>query len=168
MLYRLTYRGQNGGTMETEQTLVLIKPDGVQRGLIGEIIARYERKGLKIVGMKLQQLPLDTVEELYAIHQGRPFYDVLIEFITSAPIVALAIEGRGAIELVRVLNGETDPKESQPGTIRGDFSINITHNIVHASDSPQSAQRELEIVFTPEERYKYYRMDEAILHPPTV
>lgn len=154
--------------METEQTLVLIKPDGVQRGLIGEIIARYERKGLKIVGMKLQQLPLDTVEELYAIHQGRPFYDVLIEFITSAPIVALAIEGRGAIELVRVLNGETDPKESQPGTIRGDFSINITHNIVHASDSPQSAQRELEIVFTPEERYKYYRMDEAILHPPTV
>ncbi len=154
--------------METEQTLVLIKPDGVQRGLIGEIIARYEHKGLKIIGMKLQQLPRDTVEELYAVHQGRSFYDVLIEFITSAPIVALAIEGRGAIELVRTLNGETDPKKSQPGSIRGDFSINITHNIVHASDSPKSAQRELEIVFTSEERYKYHRMDEAILHPSVV
>ena len=154
--------------METEQTLVLIKPDGVQRGLIGEIIARYEHKGLKIVGMKLQQLPRDTAEELYATHQGRSFYDVLIEFITSAPIVALAIEGRGAIELVRTLNGETDPKKSQPGSIRGDFSINITHNIVHASDSPKSAQRELEIVFTSEERYKYHRMDEAILHPSVV
>ncbi len=154
--------------METEQTLVLIKPDGVQRGLIGEIIARYEHKGLKIVGMKLQQLPRDTAEELYAVHQGRSFYDVLIEFITSAPIVALAIEGRGAIELVRTLNGETDPKKSQPGSIRGDFSINITHNIVHASDSPKSAQRELEIVFGPEGRYKYHRMDEAILHPSVV
>ena len=154
--------------METEQTLVLIKPDGVQRGLIGEIIARYEHKGLKIVGMKLQQLPRDTTEELYATHQGKSFYDVLIEFITSAPIVALAIEGRGAIELVRTLNGETDPKKSQPGSIRGDFSINITHNIVHASDSPKSAQRELEIVFTPEECYKYHRMDEAILHPSVV
>ena len=154
--------------METEQTLVLIKPDGVQRGLIGEIIARYEHKGLKIVGMKLQQLPRETAEELYAIHQGRSFYDVLIEFITSAPIVALAIEGRGAIELVRTLNGETDPKKSQPGSIRGDFSINITHNIVHASDSPKSAQRELEIVFGPEGRYKYHRMDEAILHPSVV
>jgi nucleoside-diphosphate kinase len=154
--------------METEQTLVLIKPDGVQRGLIGEIIARYEHKGLKIVGMKLQQLPRETAEELYATHQGKSFYDVLIEFITSAPIVALAIEGRGAIELVRTLNGETDPKKSQPGSIRGDFSINITHNIVHASDSPKSAQRELEIVFGPEGRYKYHRMDEAILHPSVV
>jgi nucleoside-diphosphate kinase len=154
--------------METEQTLVLIKPDGVQRGLIGEIIARYEHKGLKIIGMKLQQLPRDTAEELYATHQGKSFYDILIEFITSAPIVALSIEGRGAIELVRTLNGETDPKKSQPGSIRGDFSINITHNIVHASDSPKSAQRELEIVFTPEEHYKYHRMDEAILHPSVV
>lgn len=154
--------------METEQTLVLIKPDGVQRGLIGEVIARYERKGLKIVGMKLLQLPRDTAEELYTVHQGKPFYDVLIEFITSAPIVALAIEGRGAIELVRIINGETDPKKSQPGSIRGDYSINITHNVVHASDSAMSAQRELEIVFDPEERYKYHRIDEAILHPSVV
>ena len=151
--------------METEQTLVLIKPDGVQRGLIGEVIARYEQKGLKIVGMKLLQLSRDTAEELYAVHHGKSFYDVLIEFMTSAPIVALAIEGRGAIEIVRILNGETDPKKSQPGSIRGDFSINITHNVVHASDSLRSAERELEIVFAPDERYEYRRMDEPILHP---
>ena len=151
--------------METEQTLVLIKPDGVQRGLIGEIIARYEHKGLKIVGMKLQQLPLATAEALYAVHQGKSFYDLLIEFMTSAPIVALAIEGQDAIDLVRIINGETNPKKSQPGSIRGDFSIDITHNVVHASDSPRNAQRELEIVFGAKERYKYNRVDEAILHP---
>ena len=154
--------------METEQTLVLIKPDGVQRGLIGEVIARYERKGLKVVGMKLQQLPRETVEALYAVHQGRSFYDVLIEFMTSAPIVALVIEGRNAIELVRLLNGDTDPMTSQPGTIRGDLSVNVTHNIVHASDSEESAKRELDIVFGPEERYKYNRVDEVILHPAVV
>ena len=154
--------------METEQTLVLIKPDGVQRGLIGEIIARYEHKGLKIVAMKLLQLPLVTAEALYAVHHGKSFYDVLIEFMTSAPIVALAIEGRNAIELVRILNGETDPKESQPGSIRGDFSINITHNIVHASDCQENAQRELDILFTTEERYEYHRVDEATLHPTAV
>ena len=154
--------------METEQTLVLIKPDGVQRGLIGEVITRYEQKGLKIVGMKFLQLPLATAEALYAVHHGKSFYDVLIEFMTSAPIVALAIEGRNAIDLVRVLNGETDPQKSQPGSIRGDFSINITHNIVHASDSRQSAQRELDILFTAEERYTYRRVDETILHPTAV
>jgi len=154
--------------METEQTLVLIKPDGVKRGLIGEVITRYEHKGLKIVGMKFLQLPLTTAEALYAVHHGKSFYDVLIEFMTSAPIVALAIEGRNAIEVVRILNGETDPQESQPGSIRGDFSINITHNIVHASDSRKSAERELDILFTAEERYKYHRVDEVILHPTVV
>ena len=154
--------------METEQTLVLIKPDGVQRGLIGEIIARYEHKGLKIVAMKMLQLPLVTAEALYAVHHGKSFYDVLIEFMTSAPIIALAIEGRNAIELVRILNGETDPKKSQPGSIRGDFSINITHNIVHASDSRKNAQCELDILFTAEERYEYHRVDEAALHPTAV
>lgn len=154
--------------METEQTLVLIKPDGVKRGLIGEVITRYEHKGLKIVGMKFLQLSLTTAEALYAVHHGKSFYDVLIEFMTSAPIVALAIEGRNAIELVRILNGETDPQESNPGSIRGDFSINITHNIVHASDSEKSAARELDILFTAEERYKYHRVDEVILHPTAV
>ena len=154
--------------METEQTLVLIKPDGVQRGLIGEVIARYENKGLKIVGMKLQQLPRATAEALYVVHRGKPYYDVLIEFMTSTPTVALAIEGRNAITLICMINGETDPLRSQPGSIRGDFSVNITHNIVHASDSPENAQRELDIVFSPEERYKYNRVEDVILHPKVV
>lgn len=107
--------------METEQTLVLIKPDGVRRGLIGEVITRYEHKGLRIAGMKLLQLPLTTAEALYAVHHGKTFYDVLIEFITSAPIVALVIEGRNAIELVCIINGETSSVETRPGSIRGDF-----------------------------------------------
>ena len=150
--------------MEIEQTLVLIKPDGVQRGLVGEIIARYERRGLKIAGMKLLELSRATAEALYAVHHGKSFYDVLIEFMTSAPIIALAIEGRNAIELVRILNGDTDPKKSQPGSIRGDFSVDITHNVVHASDSQRNAQRELDIVFAADERYKYHRADEDTLH----
>ncbi|MCY3741287.1 MAG: nucleoside-diphosphate kinase [Candidatus Poribacteria bacterium] len=154
--------------MEIEQTLVLIKPDGVQRGLVGEIIARYERRGLKIAGMKLLLLPRIAAEALYAVHHGKSFYDVLIEFMTSAPIIALAIEGRNAIELVRILNGETDPKKSKPGSIRGDFSVDITHNVVHASDSRKSAQRELDIVFASDERYEYNRADEGTLHVKAV
>ncbi len=154
--------------MEIEQTLVLIKPDGVQRGLVGEIIARYERRGLKIAAMKLLQLPRVTAEALYAVHHGKSFYDVLIEFMTSAPIIALAIEGRNAIELVRILNGETDPKKSQPGSIRGDFSVDITHNVVHASDSHRNAQRELDIVFAADELYEYNRADEDTLHVKAV
>ena len=152
--------------METEQTLVLIKPDGVQRGLIGEIVARYERKGLKIVGMKLLQLPLETAEALYAVHhRGKPFYETLIRFITSAPLVALAVEGRDAIGVVRTLNGATEPLEARPGSIRGDFSLNVTHNVVHASDSAETARRELRILFAPDELYVYRRIDEAVLHP---
>ena len=154
--------------MEIEQTLVLIKPDGVQRGLIGEIITRYERRGLKIAGMKLLELPRVAAEALYAVHQGKSFYDVLIEFMTSAPIIALAIEGRNAVELVRILNGDTDPKKSQPGSIRGDFSVDITHNVVHASDSRRNAQRELDIVFAADERYEYHRADEDTLHVKAV
>ena len=152
--------------METEQTLVLIKPDGVQRGLIGEIVARYERKGLKIIGMKLLQLPLATAEALYAVHhRGKPFYETLIRFITSAPLVALAVEGRDAIGVVRTLNGATEPLEARPGSIRGDFSLNVTHNVVHASDSAETARRELRILFAPDELYVYHRIDEAVLHP---
>ena len=150
--------------METEQTLVLIKPDGVQRGLIGEIITRYEHKGLKIVAMKMLQLPRATAEALYTPHRGKSFYDLLINFMTSTPIVALAIEGQNAVELVRILNGDTNPKKSEPGSIRGDFSIDISHNVVHASDTPKTAERELEILFAAEERCEYRRIDEAILN----
>ncbi len=150
--------------METEQTLVLIKPDGVQRGLIGEIITRYEHKGLKIIAMKMLQLPRVAAEALYAPHRGKSFYDLLINFMTSAPIVALAIEGQNAVELVRILNGDTNPRKSEPGSIRGDFSIDISHNVVHASDTPKTAERELEILFAADERCQYRRIDEAIVN----
>ena len=150
--------------MEQEKTLVLIKPDGVQRGLIGEIISRFERKGLKLVGLKLLQLPSQKAEELYFSHQGESYYGYLIQFMTSTPIVAIVLQGRNAIELVRLLNGATSPTESEPGSIRGDFSIDVTHNIVHASDSPKNAQRELEVLFDSSELFEYQRIDEPILH----
>jgi nucleoside-diphosphate kinase len=152
--------------MEQERTLVLIKPDGVQRGLIGEIISRFERKGLKLAGLKLLQLPQERAEALYMPHEGKFFYDYLIQFMTSTPIVAIALQGANAIELVRLVNGATRPAESEPGSIRGDFSIDITHNVVHASDSPENAQRELGILFDSGELFEYQRIDEAILYSP--
>ena len=152
--------------MEQEKTLVLIKPDGVQRGLIGEIITRFERKGLKLIGLKLLTLPKGKAEELYSPHHGKFFYDYLVQFMTSDPIVALAVEGNNAIELVRLINGATKPLESAPGSIRGDFSIDITHNVVHASDSPENAERELGILFDEGEILEYRRIDEAVLCGP--
>ncbi len=137
--------------MEIEQTLILVKPDGVQRGLIGEIISRYEQKGLKLIGLKLIQFPRVKAEELYAIHKGQSFYDRLIEFMTSTPIVAIAVEGKNAIKLSRIINGATDPIESAPGSIRGDYSTDITYNLVHASDCLENAKRELAILFSSEE-----------------
>jgi len=152
--------------MEQEQTLVLIKPDGVQRGLVGEIISRYERKGLKLVGLKLLKLPQERAEALYAPHKGKFFYDYLVRFMTSTPIVAITLQGRNAIDLVRLINGATRPNESEPGSIRGDFSIDITHNVVHASDSPENAKRELAILFDSSELVEYGRIDEAVLYSP--
>ena len=152
--------------MEQEKTLVLIKPDGVQRGLVGEIITRFERKGLKLIGLKLLTLHKGKAEELYSPHLGKFFYDYLVQFMTSNPIVALAVEGNNAIELVRLINGATKPLESAPGSIRGDFSIDITHNVVHASDSPENAERELSILFSEDEILDYRRIDEAILCGP--
>lgn len=141
--------------MEIEQTLVLVKPDGVKRRLIGEIISRYERKGLRLIGLKLLNFSRMKAEELYATHKGRPYYDKLIEFMTSNPIVAIAIEGKNAIDLVRLINGVTDPLQSVPGSIRGDFSTDITYNLVHASDCLENAKVELSILFSPEELCVY-------------
>lgn len=154
--------------MNQERTLVLIKPDGVQRSLIGEIITRFERKGLKLAGLKLLKLPREKANELYEPHRGKFFYDYLIQFMTSTPIVAIALQGRNAIELVRLVNGATKPAESEPGSIRGDFSIDITHNVVHASDSPENAERELDILFDPGEILEYPRIDEAIIYSPEI
>jgi nucleoside-diphosphate kinase len=130
-----------------ERSLVIIKPDAVQRGLIGEITARYERRGLKIAAMKLENVSRETAEQHYGEHKGKPFYDGLVDYITSAPSVLMVVEGPDAIGIVRTTNGATKPAEAAPGTIRGDFAVTIGRNIVHASDSVESAEREVGIFF---------------------
>jgi nucleoside-diphosphate kinase len=130
-----------------ERTLVLVKPDGVQRGLVGEILARFERKGLKVVGLRLLTVPLEMAERHYAVHAGKHFYDGLVEFITSGPVAAIALEGPDAIATVRRLVGGTMPNEAEPGTIRGDLGISGLRNLIHASDAPDTAVSELELWF---------------------
>jgi len=130
-----------------ERTLVLVKPDGVKRGLIGEIVSRFEKKGFKIVNMKMLQMTKALAEEHYAEHNGKPYYDRLIEYITSGPIVAMILEGDDAVNIVRMMIGKTSPSESLPGTIRGDFSLNVTVNVVHASDSIENAKDEMKRFF---------------------
>lgn len=131
----------------SERTLVLVKPDGVRRGVIGEVISRLERKGLKIVALDLRTLSVETAEEHYAEHRERPFFGELVEFITGGPLVAMVVEGPRAIESFRTLAGATDPVKALPGTIRGDFALEIGENIVHGSDSPESAAREVKLFF---------------------
>ena len=131
----------------SERTLVLIKPDGVRRGLTGEVLTRIERKGLHIVAMDLRTVGKDLAETHYAEHVDKPFYGSLVEFITSGPLVALVAEGPRAIEAFRALAGATDPVKAGPGTIRGDYALEVQENIVHGSDSPDSAEREIKIFF---------------------
>lgn len=130
-----------------ERTFIIIKPDAVQRGLIGEITARYERRGLKIVGMKFLQVSDDLARRHYAEHEGKGFYAGLVSYITSAPVVALVVEGTGAVAAVRQMNGATKPAEAAPGTIRADFGLEIGRNLVHASDSVATAVREIALWF---------------------
>jgi nucleoside-diphosphate kinase len=134
-----------------EWTLVLIKPDAVKRGLIGELIGRIERKGLRIAAMKMLHLDRALAERLYEVHKGKPFFDELIRFITSSPLVAMVVVGRESIKVVRSLMGATNPLEALPGTIRGDWGFDLTANLIHGSDSPQSAAKEISIFFTDEE-----------------
>lgn len=134
-----------------EKTLVLVKPDGVKRGLIGEVLSRFERKGLKIRALKMIWMTRSQAEEFYSIHRDKPFYNDLVEFITSGPIVAMVLEGDEAISVVRLMIGATDGRKAAPGTIRGDFALSIQNNIVHASDSPESFEREFKVVFSDEE-----------------
>ena len=133
--------------MATERTLVLVKPDGVRRGLAGEVISRLERKGLALVAMELRNLEREKAEAHYAEHAERPFVGELVEFITGGPLVALVVEGPNAIAATRRLMGVTNPVEATPGSIRGDFALEIGQNLVHGSDSPESAAREIEIFF---------------------
>jgi nucleoside-diphosphate kinase len=130
-----------------ERTLVLIKPDGVGRGLIGSVIERIERKGLRIVALELRTLDRETASTHYAEHVGKPFFEPVVDFITSGPLVALVAEGPRAIQAFRGLAGATDPVAATPGTIRGDHALEIGENVVHGSDSPESAQREIKIFF---------------------
>jgi nucleoside-diphosphate kinase len=131
----------------TERTLVLVKPDGVRRGLVGEVVTRLERKGLTLVALELRTLSRETAEEHYGEHRERPFFGELVEFITGGPLVALVVEGPRAVEAVRTLMGVTDPVKSAPGSLRGDYALEIGQNLVHGSDSPESAQREIGIFF---------------------
>jgi nucleoside-diphosphate kinase len=130
-----------------DRTLILIKPDGVRRGLIGTVISRIERKGLRIAAMDLRTLGREVAEVHYGEHVGKPFFGPLIEFITSGPLVALVAEGPGAVEAFRSLAGATNPLAAAPGTIRGDHALQVTENVVHGSDSPESAEREIKIFF---------------------
>ncbi len=140
-----------------ERTLVLIKPDGVQRGLIGEIIARIERRGLRLLGAKFLQVSQELAETHYAIHQGKPFYDGLIAYITSAPVMAMVWEGPNAIAAVRQTMGATRPTEAAPGSVRHDFALEVGRNLTHASDSVENGQAEVSLWFTDQELVPWKR-----------
>lgn len=139
------------------RTLVLLKPDAVQRSLVGEVTARLERRGLKIVGMKLMQVSDDLARKHYSEHEGKPFFHGLVQFITSCPIVAMVLDGENAVQLVRAAIGSTNPVDSDPGSIRGDYGMTVGMNLVHGSDSDESAKREIDLFFSPNEILSYER-----------
>ena len=143
-----------------ERTLVLLKPDAVQRALVGQIIGRFESKGLKIVGMRLLHADEPLARRHYAVHEGKPFFDALLAFITSSPLVALALEGENVISRVRTIVGATRPDEAAPGSIRGDYSSDTTMNLIHASDAPDTAAAELDAFFAAADLVDYRRCDE--------
>ena len=144
-----------------QQTLILLKPDAVQRRLVGEIAARFERKGLRLAGLKLVHSTRELAEKHYAVHKGKPFYESLLTFLTSGPTVAVVLEGREAVAVGRSLMGLTDGAKAPPGTIRGDFAISVQNNLVHGSDSPENAALEIALWFKPEELVPYAGADAA-------
>jgi nucleoside-diphosphate kinase len=146
--------------MVKEKTFVIIKPDGVQRGFIGEIIARFEKKGLKIVAMKLVSVSKELAEKHYGIHKRKPFFKPTVKYIMSSPVIAMVLEGNNAIDLVRTMMGKTNPQDATPGTIRGDYGQFIGRNIIHGSDGPDTAAFEISLWFKPEEIANYTRIDE--------
>ncbi len=146
-----------------ERTLILLKPDAVQRALVGEIVARFESKGLKIVGLKMLHVDEALARRHYAPHVEKPFFGSLLRFITSSPLVALALEGTNAIARVRAIVGATSPDDAAPGTVRGDLSADLTLNLIHASDAPETARAELSLFFADGELMDYRRCDDAWL-----
>ncbi|MBX6378217.1 MAG: nucleoside-diphosphate kinase [Clostridia bacterium] len=140
-----------------ERTFVMVKPDGVQRGLVGTVIDRLERRGLRLVGLKLMRVDEELARRHYEAHRDRPFFPGLVAFITSSPVVAMVWEGRSAVAVVRSLMGATDPVAAAPGTLRGDLALDVGMNLVHGSDSPAAAEREIALFFRPEELLDYRR-----------
>lgn len=151
---------------ETERTFVMVKPDGVQRGLIGEIVSRFEDRGLKLVGARFMQIDEARAREHYSEHEGKPFFDDLVGFITAAPVFAMVWAGADAVAQVRSMIGATDPAESAPGTIRGDLGLDLGRNVVHASDDedPGANEREIALFFEDAELFEYERVDETWLY----
>ena len=147
------------------RTLILVKPDGIQRGLAGQIIARFEMRGLKLVGMKLMQMPRDLAERHYGEHKGKGFYEDLVRYIISGPVIAMVWEGQNAIDAARSTMGVTKPVEAHPGTIRGDFGMDVGRNLVHGSDSDVSAQREIDLFFEEGELVDWNRDNERWIVP---
>ena len=143
-----------------DRTFAMVKPDGVQRGLVGEIISRFEKKGIKIAALKLMKITPELAEKHYSEHKGKPFFIDLVNFITSGPVVAMVLEGENVIPMVRSMMGATNPGDSALGTIRGDFAMTIDKNIIHGSDSPESALREIGIFFKEEEIVAYKKVTE--------
>ena len=150
---------------DRERTFVMAKPDAVQRGLIGEMVSRFEDRGLKLVGAKFVRIDRDLAEDHYGEHEGKPFFSDLVGFITSGPVMAMVWEGQDAVAQVRTMMGETDPAESAPGTIRGDYGLDLGRNVVHGSDTEEgSAEREIDLFFDDDELVDYERADEAWLY----
>ncbi|MGZ3581183.1 MAG: nucleoside-diphosphate kinase [Ktedonobacterales bacterium] len=140
-----------------ERTLIIVKPDGVQRGLVGPVLARFEARGLKFAGLKLMRISRELAERHYAEHLGKPFYEGLVLYITSSPVVVGVLEGPNAIAITRTMMGATNPANAAPGTIRGDYALTVSYNIIHGSDGPEAAQREVGLFFTQDELLDYER-----------
>lgn len=143
-----------------DRTFVLVKPDGVQRGLVGEILDRLERRGLKLVGLRMMELSEDLAAEYYREHEGKDFFPGLVAYVTSGPVVATVWEGPRAVRIARSTIGATDPAEAAPGTIRGDYGVDISRNLIHGADSSESAAREIGLFFPPDQLHTYTRIDE--------
>ena len=150
--------------MPAERTFVLLKPDSIQRALIGEVVGRFERRGLKVVAMKMVRVSRSLGETYYAEHKGKSFFEPLMSYITAGPVVAMVLEGDGAVASVRRMMGKTNSAEAEPGTIRGDLALTIGRNVIHGSDSPESAKREIPLFFKPDELHTYSRIDDTWLH----
>ena len=140
-----------------QRSLVFVKPDGVQRGLVGQIIARLEAKALKLIAMKMIRISRELAQTHYQEHRGKDFYPALVEYVTSGPVVLMVVEGPRAVEVIRDMMGPTDGAKAPPGTIRGDFAVALRYNLIHGSDSQESARREIDLFFSPEELIEYER-----------